>query len=144
MVIYLDGSKGRKWPPFKETGDSSETEGSGQFPTSLECIKKIKGKKFFKELVLIKLNSGPSGCGEVSAGLAWQDFRGRIRLSASGALDVRSRCKACAGIAVLPTDGFSTVLRPGFYPAFSYLYPQRYGDSSGKSGNINKSLILLG
>src|SRR5690606_15580075 len=23
-----------KWPPFKETGDSSETSGSGQFPTS--------------------------------------------------------------------------------------------------------------
>jgi len=124
MVIYLDGSKGRKWPPFKETGDSSETEGSGQFPTSLECIKKIKGKKFFKELVLIELNSGPPGCGEVAAGLVGQGLQGRIRLSASGALDVCSRCKACAGIAVLPTDGFSTVLRPGFYPASSYLYPQ--------------------
>jgi hypothetical protein len=144
MVIYLDGSKGRKWPPFKETGDSSETEGSGQFPTSLECIKKIKGKKFFKELVLIKLNSGPPGCGEVVAGIVRQDLQRRIRLSASSALDVRSRCNACAGIAVLPTDGFSTVLRPGFYPVSSYLYPQLFRDGFGKSGNINKSLILLG
>jgi hypothetical protein len=53
MVIYLDGSKGRKWPPFKETGDSSESQASGQFPDRLLRIKKIKGKKFLKDLLCL-------------------------------------------------------------------------------------------
>ncbi|MGA6176103.1 hypothetical protein, partial [Delftia sp. zbq_16] len=50
MVIYLGGPYGPEWPPFKETGDSSETELQGQFPTSIGLRKKINGKKFFKSL----------------------------------------------------------------------------------------------
>jgi hypothetical protein len=117
--------RSRKWPPFKETGDSSETEASGQFPTSSNVQRKIKGKKFFKELVLIKPNRGQQRCGEVSAEHVWLDLHERIRLSENGVRGVRSRCMTCAGTAELPTDGFSRGLPPGFCPDFSYLYPQR-------------------
>src|SRR5690606_40792865 len=36
MVRYLGDPYGPEWPPFKETGDSSESEGQGQFPTSFQ------------------------------------------------------------------------------------------------------------
>jgi hypothetical protein len=56
MVLTWVIHCGPEWPPFKETGDSSESQASGQFPDRLLSIKKIKGKKFLKELVvLIKL-----------------------------------------------------------------------------------------
>ncbi|WP_377739055.1 hypothetical protein [Aquipseudomonas alcaligenes] len=45
MLIYLGGPYGPGWPPFKETGDSSETAAPGQFPTSLESVKKDKRKE---------------------------------------------------------------------------------------------------
>jgi len=94
--------------------------------------RKIKGKKFFKELVLIKPNGASRRCGEVLAGPGGLDLQRRIRLSASGVLGVVSRCNTCAGITVLPTAGFSRGLRSGFYPAPSYLYPQPSRINLGK------------
>ncbi|WP_271409906.1 hypothetical protein [Pseudomonas sp. Q1-7] len=52
MMLYLVVTTGRKWPPFKETGNSSETMRAGQFPTNAIGEMNIEGREIQKSLVM--------------------------------------------------------------------------------------------
>jgi hypothetical protein len=61
--VYLVVDYGPEWPPFKETGNSRETVGVGQFLTAFFLhVNNIKKKEIFRIFILFITLTQPLFC----------------------------------------------------------------------------------